>query len=259
MERHELTELVGPPDGGRLFTGATRPGLADCAPSGRIRLDALARWLQDVAYADVEDAGLADAAVWVVRRTRIHVSRFPRFGEHYELTTFCSGLGRMWAERRTTVRPAGGDGNDVEAVALWVHLDPESWRPVPFSEREVARYGDAAAGRRISARLRHPSPTPTGNGVSWRFRATECDIADHVNNAAYWQPLEEELLRGAEPARIDVEMEFRAPSQPGEKRILGDGPRRWIVSPEGETHASIVIAELDRAAGDDLDDREPAA
>ena len=48
--------------------------------SGRVRLDGLARWLQDVAYADVEDAGLAERAVWVVRRTRIRVERFPREG-----------------------------------------------------------------------------------------------------------------------------------------------------------------------------------
>ncbi len=253
MAHHELTQFVGPPERGRRFTAAMRPGLADCAPSGRMRLDALARWLQDIAYADVEDAGLADAAVWVVRRTRICVRRFPRFGEHYDLVTFCSGLGRMWAERRTTLtRADGADGadsadgadGDVEAVALWVHLDPESWRPIPFSEREVAGYGEAADGRRVNARLRHPQPKASENGYSWRFRATECDVADHVNNAAYWQPLEEELLRGAEPEQIDVQMEFRTPSQPGEKRIVSDGRWRWIVSPEGETHASILVAQV---------------
>ena len=280
MHGDELSQLVGPPDGGRMFTGAMRrPGLADCAPSGRVRLDALARWLQDVAYADVEDAGLAEAAVWVVRRNRIRVKRFPRFGEHFRMVTFCSGLGRMWAERRTTLEPAGGsagfdgsggargsdgsggargsDGSggaggsrgDVESVALWVHLDPESWRPIPFTEHEVASYGDAAAGRRVTARLRHPAPRAPSDRSTWRFRATECDIADHVNNAAYWQPLEEELLAGGEPQRIDVEMEFRTPAQPGDKVIVRDGVRRWIVSGDGETHASLVIGELERDAG----------
>src|SRR5947209_2749902 len=152
------SELVGPPPGGRVFEREIRTGFADCAPSGRIRLDALARWLQDVAYADVEDAGLAPLAVWVVRRTRICVRRFPRFGETFSLATFCSGLGRMWGERRTTVRRVGERAADVEAVALWVHLDPTSWRPIPFTDREAALYGSAAAGRRISARLRHPPP-----------------------------------------------------------------------------------------------------
>jgi acyl-ACP thioesterase len=239
-------ELVAPPPGGREFTQAMRAGLSDCGPSGRIRLDALANWLQDIAYADVEDAGLADSAVWVVRRTRLVVSRFPRFGERFTLTTFCSGLGKMWAERRTTITRDGLDAGEVEAVSLWVHLDPVSWRPIPFSEAEVAAYGDAAGVRRIAtARLRHPAPAPGADRAPWRFRATECDIADHVNNAAYWQPLEEELLQGSEqPDRLDVEIEYRAPAQPGDKVILRDGSRRWIVGADGETHASLAVNGL---------------
>lgn len=238
-----FSELVAPPENGRVFTQTMRPGLADCAPSGRIRLDALARWLQDIAYADVEDAGLAQSAVWVVRRTRISVARFPLFAEHFTVRTFCSGLGKMWAERRTTIERASEQAcGDVEAVSLWVHLDPETWRPVPFRDEEVEAYGDAAGGRRVTARLRHPGPGSDAGAAPWTFRATECDIARHVNNAAYWQPLEEELLDGAaDPERLDVEIEYRTPSQAGQKLVLRDGDRRWIVSSEGETHASVVF------------------
>ena len=73
MSGGALNELIGPPADGRIFEQAARTGFADCAPSGRMRLDALARWLQDIAYADVEDAGMAALAVYVVRRTRIRV------------------------------------------------------------------------------------------------------------------------------------------------------------------------------------------
>lgn len=238
-----MNELVGPPSGGRVFEREARTGFADCAPSGRIRLDALARWLQDIAYADVEDAGLAEMAVWVVRRTRILVNRFPRFGERFSLATFCSGLGRMWGERRTTVRRVDQEEPDVEAVALWVHLDPANWRPVPFTEQEAALYGSAAAGRRVTARLRHPSPPSADGSGAWTFRAVDLDIAGHVNNAAYWEPLEEELLDGPEPAQIDAEIEFRTPCQPGVKRLVSDGARRWILS-DGEIHASLLLADV---------------
>ena len=243
MSAQVSTELVGPPPGGRIFEGDARTGFADCAPSGRIRLDALARWLQDVAYADVEDAGLASMAVWVVRRTRICVRRFPRFGERFSVATFCSGLGRMWGERRTTVRRLGEPSADVESVALWVHLDPVSWRPAPFAEREAELYGSAAAARRVSARLRHPAATEAPPSRTWMFRAVDLDIAGHVNNAAYWEPLEEELLGGAEPERIDAEIEFRTPCQPGIKQLVEDGRRRWIMGAE-ETHASVLVSEL---------------
>jgi acyl-ACP thioesterase len=242
----EPSELVAPPAAGRVFEHPARPGFADCAPSGRTRLDGLARWLQDVAYADVAEAGMADAAVWVLRRARIHVRRWPRFGQQFVLATFCSGLGRMWAERRTTVAGVG-EGPDVEAVALWVHLDPQRWRPAPLSERELALYGPSAGDRRVTARLRHGPPPPQAEPRPWTFRATELDIAEHINNSAYWQPLEDELLKAAEPRWIDVEIEFRTPAQPGKKHVLADGGGlrsgawRWSTSPGGEVHASMRV------------------
>jgi acyl-ACP thioesterase len=244
MERPAPHELVPAPSEGRVYSLLMRPGLGDCAPSGRIRLDALARWCQDAAYADVEDAELADAAVWVVRRTWVRVRRFPRFGEPCSVATFCSGIGRMWAERRTTITgPLAGDRPHVEVVALWVHLDPVLRRPTVLTEREISVYGGTGAERRVSARLRHPAPPEAASATSWTFRATDCDLADHVNNAAYWQPLEEELLSsgGPDPEPIDVEVEFRTPAQPGEKAVVANGPRRWILDPAGDVHASLLI------------------
>jgi acyl-ACP thioesterase len=216
-----------------------RPGLADCAPTGRVRLDALARFVQDIAYADADDVGLSRSVAWVVRRTRMRVERFPRFGERLELVTFCSGLGRMWAERRTSI--VGDAAGDVEVVSLWVHLDPVSGRPTPLGEDELAVWGESAAGRKVAARLRHPAPDGIGDRFSWTFRRTECDLAGHINNAAYMQPLEEELLGGEDLASIDVEIEYRSPAQAGEMLVLRHEGRRWIVGPDGETHASLII------------------
>ena len=238
-----MQEIVASPGRGRVFTEPARPTLADCAPTGRIRLDALARWAQNVAYADSVDASLARPAVWVVRRTRMRVSRFPRFGEQFTLATFCSGLGRMWAERRTSMTRAGEAAGAVELVSLWVHLDPESGRPTKLTAEEIAMWGESAAGRTVKARLRHPAPDGARGGFPWWFRNSELDLAGHVNNAAYLTPLEEELLlQDPEPQSIDVEIEYRSPAQPGATRVLRNGARRWIVSPDGETYASIIIA-----------------
>jgi acyl-ACP thioesterase len=238
----ELTEIVGAPGHGRVFTEAARARLADCAPTGRIRLDALARWAQDVAYADAVDAGLERRAAWVVRRTRMRVHRFPRFGENFTLATFCSGLGRMWAERRTTITRAGEAAGAVEVVSLWVHLDPLSGRPTKLAEDEIAMWGGSTVGRTVNARLRHPSPDGAVDGFPWRFRNSEIDLAGHVNNAAYLTPVEEELLPDAEPESIDLEIEYRSPAQAGEMRVLRNGACRWILGPDGETYASIIIA-----------------
>ena len=239
-----MQEIVPPPERGRVFTESLRPGLADCSPSGRIRLDALARWAQDIAYADSVDAGLAGSAMWVVRRTRMRVTRFPHFGAEFALATFCSGLGRMWAERRTSITPADDAAGRVDVVSIWVHLDPRTGRPTKLTEEEIAMWGESTAGRTVTARLRHPGPDGVTDGYPWLFRGTELDLARHVNNAAYLTPLEEELMADdAEPRSADVEIEYRSPAQPGEMRILRQDGRRWIVSPDGETHASIIIKQ----------------
>ena len=235
-----MQELVPSPTSGRVFREPpVRPGLADCTPSGRVRLDALARFVQDIAYADADDVGLSRTATWVVRRTRMRVTRFPRFGERLELATFCSGTGRMWAERRTSI--VGDAAGEVEVVSLWVHLDPVSGRPTPLTEEELAVWGESTAGRKVTARLRHPGPEDSEESFPWSFRRTECDLAEHINNAAYLQPLEEELLQGGDLASIDIEIEYRSPAQAGDKLVLRQGARRWIISPDGETHASLIV------------------
>ncbi|HEX5924815.1 MAG TPA: acyl-ACP thioesterase domain-containing protein [Baekduia sp.] len=235
----DFDEIVTYPGTGRRFEQSLAVGLADAAPSGRVRLDALARWLQDVALADVVDAGLGEAALWVVRRTRLAVTRFPRFGETATVATFCSGIGRMWAQRRTTVATSGG--GLVEAVALWVHLDPASLRPIPFSDEELEIYSVSAAGREIKARLRHRGPPEEAASRAWHFRSSELDVADHINNAAYWAVLEDELLAGPEPAAIDVELEFRTPAQPGEHVVRSAGAQRWVLAADGAVHASFLL------------------
>jgi acyl-ACP thioesterase len=237
----DFDEILPHPGTGRAFEQQVVAGLADAAPGGRVRLDALARWLQDAALGDVVDAGVGDVAVWVVRRTRIRVERFPHFGETATVRTWSSGVGRMWAQRRTSVTTPSGA--QVEAVALWVHLDPQTGRPMPITERELEVYAPSAAGREVKARLRHPAPPADAPWTPWVFRPTELDVADHINNAAYWSPLEAELLTSGEPPEwIDVEMEHRTPTQPGEHAIVADGPRRWILDDEGEVRASLVIA-----------------
>jgi acyl-ACP thioesterase len=113
---------------------------------------------------------------------------------------------------------------------------------MPLSQREIEVYGGDALKRRVSARLCHPTVSEEADGaLPWTFRATECDIANHVNNAAYWQPLEEELLASPDPEQIDVEVEYRAPAQPGAKKIVRGGHWRWILGQDDELHASIAI------------------
>jgi acyl-ACP thioesterase len=232
-------ELVPVPASGRVFTGTARGRLSETTAAGRVRLDTLARWLQDVAFDDVTSAGLASHGAWVVRRTRLLVPRFPRFDEPVALQTFCSGIGPRWAQRRTVLR--GEWGGTVEADALWIFLDPQTLQPMRFTPEFDTVYAEAAGGRRAArARLFHPSPpAEPAHREDWVFRVTDRDIADHVNNAAYWEVVEERLPSD-DVDGIDLEIEYRDAAQPGPARVLRDGDLTWVTSPSGDVvHASI--------------------
>jgi acyl-ACP thioesterase len=239
----ELTALAPAPTDGRLFTDRARVGLGDVNPAGRVRLDALARWLQDAAFADLVDSSLPDDGVWIVRRLRLRVERFPRFREAAAVDTWCSGTGSMWAERRSTVR--GEDGGLVEAVALWVHLDPDGTRPRPVPAGFAEVYGPSAVGRRVRARLRQRAePSERASRAPWRFRAADLDLADHVNNAVYWQALEEHLGADGAPEPLDAEIEHRAPGDVGEASVIREGHRLWIEGPDGDVLATLLVPSL---------------
>lgn len=246
----ELQPLVPQPGDVRAFSHERRAGVGDVGPSGRLRLDSIARWVQDVAWADVEDAGLRELAVWLVRRTRFRVRRFPRLDADYALTTYVTGLGRMWAERRTDITLSGDTEPAVEVSCLWVHIDPERLLPTPIHQIEIDTWCGPST-RPVRARLGHPMPLPEAEARLWTFREAEMDIALHVNNAAYLTPFDEELLLAGpafdDSTVVDLEVEYRTPAQAGEKRVLHSGPMRWITSTDEsgsiEVHASAVLAQ----------------
>jgi acyl-ACP thioesterase len=209
-------EFVALPEQGRRFTHRRRVRLGDVTASGRLRLDALVRYLQDVAGDDVRDAGID--APWVMRRLALELGRLPRFNDDVELVTFCSGTGSRWAERRTSVFV--GERVAVESVALWVYID-ESGRPAPLEEWFRQFYAVAAGGRKVSGRLQHGPPPPDAEQRPWPLRRADFDVLAHVNNAASWQAVEEEIARSASGRRIvGAEIEYRSPVDPGDELDL---------------------------------------
>ena len=218
-----MPQLVPLPSAGRTFRARRRVRLGDTDAAGRLRLDAVARWLQDVAADDVEDAGWgSDEHVWIVRRTRIDVMAPVGGDEWVELETWCSGVAGSAAARRTSLRGEGGGSIQTETV--WIHLDREG-RPLRLSERFQEQYAPAAAGRRISTRLELPDPSPGALREPWPLRATDVDTLGHVNNAAYWEAVEELLQReGRTAAPLTAIVEHVAPIDLGERvELVRDG------------------------------------
>ncbi len=186
-----MIEFLPRPEKGRLYTHHRPVRLSDAGPDGVLRLDGAARYLQDAASDDWADSGLDPGDTWVVRRTALRVAdggRWPVLGELVALTTWCGGAGPAWAERRTDLEVNGS--LMVEAVALWVALDP-SGHPSRLGKGFHDVYGEAVAGRRVSGRVPTPAVPPDATTRPWSVRRSDIDIVGHVNNAAVWEALSE--------------------------------------------------------------------
>jgi acyl-ACP thioesterase len=188
-------EMAGPTGAGRTFTARRRVRLGDATPKGRLRLDAVARYLQDVSNDDTRDAEWSDPHWWVVRRTVIDVLAFPEYLQEIDLTTWCGGTGSHWAERRTRITSLGGDVL-VDAAALWVHVDRDNLQPSRVPADVAGILAESSAGRTVGARLllREKDFDAAAATVSpWPLRFSDFDAVGHMNNAAYWEVLEEHM------------------------------------------------------------------
>ena len=215
-----VAEFVGVPTQGRVFRTTRRVHLGDVDATGNLRLEALARYLQDVATDDADDAQLSERrGVWVLRSTDLAVATLPRYHESVELATFCSGTGPRWAERRTNL--VGAQGANIEAASLWVFVDRERGRPITLDDDFHHLYGESAAGRRVRGRLVHGSPPSTTTRRPWSLRTSDFDVLDHVNNARSLEAIEDELverLPGRSPLRARIE--YRGSIERGDSVML---------------------------------------
>lgn len=201
------SKLVSLPNEGRVFSTTRRVSIDDASPSGRMESDAIARFLQDAGNEDTDDAGLDEFGLaWVARRMMVEVRVPATARELLTISTWCSGTGRRWAERRTQLR--GDAGAQIDAVAVWIHVDATSGRPIGWGDNFADNYLVAAQGRKIDARLRHEQePSPDAQSQPWHFRVSDMDAFGHVNNAAYLA-LAEQCWHNTtlqDPHRLEIE------------------------------------------------------
>jgi acyl-ACP thioesterase len=232
-----------------------------------LRLDAVARFLQDVAIDDVQETGWGTPEhLWFVRRIRVDVLRPFLDDREVELTTWCSGVAAIAAGRRWSV--AGDGGGRIEVDSVWIHLDAGA-RPARIEDFGV--YADAAGGRRVSTALELHDPPAGAERRPWALRATDVDLHGHVNNAVYWQAVEELLPSlGVDPRQpLRAELEYRQPIDLGEEiglvpfehdggsavAFVADGGAVRAVSHAEQQHAHVDPRQEQHGGDAPLDER----
>jgi acyl-ACP thioesterase len=186
-----VSEFVPLTNEGRRYSSEYLIRLGDADENGLLRVDGVARFLQDVATDDWSDTGITTSDTWVVRRTRIRLvegARWPQYLDRVMLPTWCGGVGAAWAERRTNFDLDGV--TSLEAEGLWVPVNPNG-NPVRVSDYFFDVYGTSAKARKVSGRVETPPVAEGATFRPWTLREADFDIIGHVNNAAVWQAMSE--------------------------------------------------------------------
>jgi acyl-ACP thioesterase len=234
-----VSPLVEIPERGRTYAVRRQIRLSDMDVRGRLRLDAVARFLQDAAIDDVQETGWGlPEHVWFVRWLRIDVEVPFLDDREVEILTWCSGVAAIAAGRRWSVR--GDREGRIEVDSVWIHLGPDA-RPARLENFEI--YAEAAGDRRVSTKLDLPDPPATAERLAWPLRATDIDLHGHVNNAVHWQAVEQRLFQRG----IDMRRSLTARLDYGDPLEFGDTVELAEWSENGAYAVAFVVGGRTKA------------
>jgi acyl-ACP thioesterase len=194
--------------------------VADIDRTGRLRLDAAARHIQDVGQDYMHELGFDDShPLWVVRRNIIDVIRPIEFQDMVRLRLWCSGTSNRWCQMR--VRIDGRKGGLMESEAFWININRDTLLPSRMSDDFLAQLRRTTDVDRLrwKAYLTPGARDDAEQIREYPVRFTDIDLFDHMNNAVYWSVVEDYLSATPErlggPLRVTVEHE--APVALGDK------------------------------------------
>ncbi len=182
----------------KLHTETFRIRAGEVGPGGLLRLTALADIFQEVAGNNAIAVGYGTDALreqgltWVLSRLRIAVTNLPRWCDEIVVSTWPSGIERLWAFREFRVERPDGEVL-ARGSSAWLILKIASKRPIrppEFVER-------AAVGMppREMASPTEEIDLPEGlePGPSFRAGRYDLDVNGHANNVAILRWLLEAL------------------------------------------------------------------
>lgn len=126
-----------------------------------------------------------DGSLWVLSRVAMEMTRYPRLGERYSLTTWVENYNRHFAERNFEIRLDSTAEVLGYVRTIWVGIDMHTRRPANLAK--VAGLFDTTLDRPCpmtkQGKIR-VSTTPQACH-SYTFRVSDIDCNRHVNSARY--------------------------------------------------------------------------
>lgn len=215
----------------RVFKAKRRVRVGDCDVHGNLRIDAVARYLQDVGFDDTNDLGLGDGGIWVARSIEIVAiskDNWPTRNQVVELETYCGGVGKVVAQRNVNIFNDGV--KSIETKTLWVSLDQDAnLSPIPTWLKDVYSNAESVSSKR------QLSLKPKGESIDFPLRQTDLDINNHANNSLAFDALFEASHAVGVEDFSRVYIEYHAPidiADDTEIRIetTNSGFNAWLIT-----------------------------
>ena len=211
------------PEGATPFETSWPVRLGDTDGDERLRLDAVARYLQDIGYEHLEASVEGHLhRGWVVRRNVIDVLKPIEFGERVVLRRWCSALSNRWCNMRIQI--SGSGGGLIETEAFLIHFGEESGVPTRMSDAFMAPMLATTTEHRLRWKAALSPVLPEGGDVEvmdYGLRVIDIDRLGHVNNAVHFAGVEEMLANHVEVMAIP----YRAVLEYSKPLMAGDAVR----------------------------------
>ncbi|MCB0948791.1 MAG: hypothetical protein KDB44_05825 [Mycobacterium sp.] len=241
------------PATGYVYRTAWPVATGDLDGNLHLRLDGVARYIQEVGAQNLVDAGEAeDHPHWLVQRTVIDVIEPIEFPNQVSFSRWCSALSSRWCTMRVDL--VGSDGGRIETEGFWIAINSKTLTPQRVSDTLVKRFASTTEIHRLKWRPWLDNPGAADEVIAFPLRRTDIDIFEHVTNTAYWHAIHEVMALVPDvcqpPYRAVIE--YRRPIKYGEdvsirwcRRAQQDNPDVHIaLAVDDEVRAAALLRKL---------------
>lgn len=241
--------LVAVPASGYVYQTGWRVGTSDIDVHMRLRLDGVARYIQEVGAEHLADAGLAEVHPhWIVLRTVIDVIDPIELPSDITFRRWCAALSTRWCSMR--VQLEGSAGGRIETEGFWLCVNKDTLTPSRLVDGCIARFGTTTDNHRLKWRPWLTESIESSTDTPFPLRRTDIDPFEHVNNTIYWHGIHEILSQvpevGTAPYR--AVLEYRSPIKFGEAVSIRSEQRdqtvhlRFVV--DGDVRAAALLRRI---------------
>lgn len=209
--------LVAVPDQGYVYQTGWRLATSDIDEHRRLRLDGVARYIQEVGAEHLADAELAEVHPhWIVLRTVIDVLEPIEIPSDITFRRWCAGLSSRWCDMR--VQLEGAQGGRIETQGFWICMNKDTLTPSRLADSCIERFGSTTDNHRLKWRPWVTERVEGGTDTPFPLRRTDIDLFEHVNNTIYWHGVHEVLglVPELENNPYRTVLEYRSPIKYGE-------------------------------------------